>query len=214
MKATNRFWRYLAVPIVFAGMLSVSSAAELNPAAVIYKLPDQIPWGPVNAAGAQSAVVVGDPTKPGFYMVYNKWTKGNHFSHPHFHPNDRYIVVLQGTWWVGTGPKFDPANTTPMPAGSFVTHFGKQVHWDGAKDEDAVLLIMGEGPATSTPAEQKRLKANDRILEDGTGSARLWRCSVLVRGPTCLVSCNRPAKPASSAPRRRFPPRYRTGESS
>jgi hypothetical protein len=24
-----------------------------------------------------------------------------------------------------------------MPAGTFVTHFGKQVHWDGAKDEDA-----------------------------------------------------------------------------
>ena len=75
-------------------------------------------------------------------MVYNRWTKGNHFSRPHFHPNDRYIVVLQGTWWVGSGPKFDPANTTPMPAGSFVTHFAKQVHWDGAKDEDAVLLIM------------------------------------------------------------------------
>ena len=47
-------------------MLSISSAAELNPAAVVYKLPDQIPWSPVNAAGAQSAVVVGDPTKPGF----------------------------------------------------------------------------------------------------------------------------------------------------
>ena len=55
----------------------------------------------------------------------------------------------------GSGPKFDPANTTPMPAGSFVTHFGKQVHWDGAKDEDAVLLIMGEGPATATEAEEK-----------------------------------------------------------
>jgi hypothetical protein len=155
MKATNRFWRYLVTPLALAGMLSVSSAAELNPAAVIYKLPDQIPWGPVNAAGAQSAVVAGDPTKPGFYAIYNKWTKGNHFSRPHFHPNDRYIVVLQGTWWVGSGPKFDPASTTPMPAGSFVTHFGKQVHWDGAKDEDAVLLIMGEGPATSTAAEEK-----------------------------------------------------------
>jgi hypothetical protein len=34
-----------------------------------------------------------------------------------------------------------------MPAGSFVTHFGKQVHWDGAK--------VGEGPATSTAAEEK-----------------------------------------------------------
>ena len=155
MKANKRFWRYLATPLVFAGMLGISSAAELNPAALVYKLPDQIPWGPVTAAGAQSAVVAGDPTKPGFYAIYNKWTKGNHFSRPHFHPNDRYIVVLQGTWWVGTGPKFDPANATPMPAGSFVTHFGKQVHWDGAKDEDAVLLIVGEGPATSTAAEEK-----------------------------------------------------------
>src|SRR5450631_2433030 len=156
MQGTNRFWRYLVMPIAFAGMLSVSSAAELNPAAVTYKLPDQIPWSPVDARGAQNAVVVGDPTKSGFYMVYTKWTKGNHFSHPHFHPNERYIVVLQGTWWVGTGPKFDPEKgTKPMPAGSFVTHFGKQVHWDGAKDEDAVLLIMGEGPATSTAAEEK-----------------------------------------------------------
>jgi hypothetical protein len=156
MQAKTRLWRYLVAPLALAGMLGVASAAELNPAAVTYKLPDQIPWGPVNAAGAQSAVVVGDPSKPGFYMVYNKWTKGHHFSKPHFQPNDRYIVVLQGTWWVGSGPKFDPEHgTVPMPAGSFVTHYAKQVHWDGAKDEDAVLLIMGEGPATSTAAEQK-----------------------------------------------------------
>jgi hypothetical protein len=156
MRARSRLWRYLVAPLALAGTIGMASAAELNPAAVTYKLPDQIPWGPVNAAGAQSAVVVGDPSKPGFYMVYNKWTKGNHFSKPHFHPNDRYIVVLQGTWWVGSGPKFDPENgTVPMPAGSFVTHYAKQVHLDGAKDEDAVLLIMGEGPATSTAAEQK-----------------------------------------------------------
>ncbi|KRR19636.1 hypothetical protein CQ14_17040 [Bradyrhizobium lablabi] len=155
MKLARRPWRYLTTLLALTAMTGIGAAAELNPAAVIYKLPDQIPWGPVNPAGAQSAVVVGDPSKPGFYMVYNKWTKGNHFSRPHFHPNDRYIVVLQGTWWVGSGPKFDPANSTPMPAGSFVTHFGKQVHWDGAKDEDAVLLIMGEGPATSTAAEEK-----------------------------------------------------------
>ena len=155
MKATTQLWRYVMTLLALAAMSGFGAAAELNPAAVIYKLPEQIPWGPVNAAGAQSAVVVGDPAKPGFYMVYNKWTKGNHFSRPHFHPNDRYIVVLQGTWWVGSGPKFDPANTTPMPAGSFVTHFAKQVHWDGAKDEETILLIMGEGPATSTAAEEK-----------------------------------------------------------
>ncbi len=152
MKLTSTAFATLLMLSAAAGM---AAAAELNPAAVAYKLPDQIPWGPVNAAGAQSAAVVGDPAKPGFYMVYIKWTKGNHFSRPHFHPNDRFIVVLQGTWWVGTGPKFDPANTTPMPAGSFVTHFAKQVHWDGAKDEDTILLITGEGPATSTAAEEK-----------------------------------------------------------
>jgi len=43
-----------------------------------------------------------------------------------------------------------------MPPGSFVTHYGKQVHWDGAKDEDAVLLIMGEGPATATPVPEEK----------------------------------------------------------
>ena len=40
-------------------------------------------------------------------------------------------------------------------AGTFVTHYGQQVHFDGAKDEDAVLVIVGEGPGTSTPAEVK-----------------------------------------------------------
>lgn len=157
MNASKRLWRVIAPAVSLAAMLSMGSAAELNPAAVVYKLPDQIPWGPVDARGAQNAVVVGDPEKPGFYMVYTKWTKGSHFSHPHFHPNDRYIVVLQGTWWVGSGPKFDPEHgSVAMPAGSFVTHYGKQVHWDGAKDEDTVLLIMGEGPATATAVPEEK----------------------------------------------------------
>jgi hypothetical protein len=138
---------------LLAGLIGPAAAAELDPAAVIYKLPDQIKW--VDRGGNENAVLVGDPSKPGLYVVLNKWKAGNHFSRPHFHPNDRFITVLSGTWWVGSGTKYDPDNTVPMPAGTFVTHFGKQVHFDGAKDVDAVLLIVGEGPATSTPAEQK-----------------------------------------------------------
>ncbi len=145
----------LAAPIVTLGSFGAANAVELNSAAVVYTLPDQIKWNPPSAAGVQNAVLAGDPSKPGLYVVLNKWLKGNHFSRPHFHPNDRFITVLQGTWWVGTGTKFDPANTVPMPAGTFVVHYGKQVHWDGAKDEDAVLLIVGEGPGTSTAAEEK-----------------------------------------------------------
>src|SRR6266480_5620637 len=116
-------------------------AADLNPAALVYKSPDQLKWrDPSSAAGINQAVLVGDPEKPGLYVVMNRFKPGN-FSRPHFHPNDRFITVIKGTWWVATGNKFDPANSTvPVPAGSVVTHYGKQVHYDGAKDEDAVLL--------------------------------------------------------------------------
>ena len=147
------------LPISLATCLlgwGLAKAGELDPAALTYKLPDQIEWKSLPGfAGAENAVLVGEPSKPGFYAVMVKWLKGNHFSRPHFHPHDRFITVLKGTWWVGTGTKFDPDGTVPMPAGSFVTHYGMQVHYDGAKDEDAVLLIVGEGPETATPAETK-----------------------------------------------------------
>jgi hypothetical protein len=125
---------------------------QLDPKALAFKLPEQIPWKRNEAAGNETAVVYGDPNKPGLYAVLNKWLPPNHMSRPHWHPNDRVITVLKGTWWVGTGDKFDPDSTVPMPAGTVVTHFGKEVHYDGAKDEEAWLLIVGEGPATSTPA--------------------------------------------------------------
>jgi hypothetical protein len=151
LRLYSRF-AYAAVAVLAS--FSLAHGVELNPAAVTYKLPDQIEWQS-GYPGSQRAVMVGDPSKPGFYAVMVKWLAGNHFSHPHFHPHDRFITVLKGTWWVGSGAKFDPNATVPMPAGTFVTHFGKQVHFDGAKDEDAILLIVGDGPETPTPAEEK-----------------------------------------------------------
>ncbi len=142
----------IAALTLFAGVFSVN-AAQPDPKVLAYQLPDQIHWTG-NPAGAQQAVLVGDPSKPGLYVVLTKWTP-HHMSHPHFHPNNRYITVISGTWWVGTGTKYDPASTTPIPAGSFVTHYGKQIHYDGAKDEEVTLEIVGMGPATATPAEVK-----------------------------------------------------------
>jgi quercetin dioxygenase-like cupin family protein len=136
-----------------ATIITSAIAADLDPAAVAFTLPDKIEWKQTSPRSQQS-VLAGDPSKPGLYVVMVKWLPGG-MSHPHFHPNDRFITVLKGTWWVGTGTKFDPDSTVPMPAGTFVKHFGKQVHYDGAKDEETVLLITGEGPATSTPAEEK-----------------------------------------------------------
>jgi hypothetical protein len=145
-------YRLLATATVLFGLVSVNAAAP-DPKVLAFTLPDKIPWTD-NAGGASQAVLVGDPSKPGLYIVLTKWHP-HHMSHPHFHPNDRFITVISGTWYVGTGSKYDPDSTTPIPAGSFVTHYGKQIHYDGAKDEEVTLEIVGMGPATSTPAEAK-----------------------------------------------------------
>lgn len=130
--------------------VSAASSVELDPKIVGFKLPDQIQWTENARAGNRSAVLQGDPSKPGPYAMLLTWLPGN-MSRPHFHPNDRFFIVVSGTWWVGSGPKFDPEATVPMPAGSHVIHYAKGVHFDGAKNEPATILVWGEGPATSTP---------------------------------------------------------------
>jgi hypothetical protein len=148
--------RLVRITLVLAMFVSFGSimAADIDPKALVLQLPKQIKWVENTAAGSAQAILFGDPSKPGMYGVLTKWHPG-HMSRPHFHPNDRYITVISGTWWCGTGSKYDPASTIAVPAGSFVKHTGKQIHYDGAKDEEVVLEIVGEGPATSTPAEVK-----------------------------------------------------------
>jgi quercetin dioxygenase-like cupin family protein len=132
---------------------SGSLAAELDPRSVEFKAPNDIHWVR-NAEGTnEQAVLFGDPGKPGLYVVRIKWLPGN-FSHPHFHNSDRVFTVVSGTWWVGTGTTFDPNATVPIPAGSYVIHKAGQVHFDGAKSEEAVIQVTGIGPVTTTPAEK------------------------------------------------------------
>jgi hypothetical protein len=149
-------WQYVVVMLLIAVFLSLGSdmAANIDPSAVIVKLPANIQWTGSATSPNQTAVLFGDPSKPGLYVQLNKWHPHN-MSRPHFHPNDRYITVISGTWWKGTGTKFDPDSTVAIPAGSFVTDVGKGIHYDGAKDEEVVLEIVGMGPATATNAEVK-----------------------------------------------------------
>jgi len=157
MSFYRKFRAYLIFAVVgIAALVSLGAAraTDLNPAALKLQLPNQIKWDDDMARGESTAILAGDPTKEGLYVELVKW-HAHHMSHPHFHPNDRFITVISGTWWVGTGTKFDPDSTVAVPPGSFVKHVGKQVHYDGAKDEDTLLEIVGEGPATATPAEVK-----------------------------------------------------------
>jgi hypothetical protein len=147
---------YLSVLAAVPFLTAADAPVTLNPKAVVYDLPAQIPWHEVSAIpGLKIANLVGDGSKPGeLYVQMIHWPPHT-MSHPHYHANNRYITVLSGTWWVGTGTKFDPDKTVPMPAGAFVTHYAHEVHYDGAKDSEAVIEIVGIGPAAQIPAEEK-----------------------------------------------------------
>ncbi len=157
MAASLRAYRNILPAMTLAlTLIAPANAVELNPAAITIKVPGEIKWrDPLGVSGVNQAILQGDPTKPGLYVVMNKFKPGN-FSKPHFHPNDRFITVVSGTWWVGTGNKWDKNATVPVKAGGFVTHFAKQVHYDGAKDEEVGLIIVGEGPATLTLVEEAK----------------------------------------------------------
>jgi quercetin dioxygenase-like cupin family protein len=150
---TMRWGIRLALVTIFFITLGSIQAADLDPKAISIQLPKDIKWV-ATAGGSQQAVLAGDPSKPGLYVVLTKWLPHNN-SRPHSHPNDRFITVLKGTWWVNTGSNYDPDGMKPVPTGSYVVHFGGQVHYDGAKDEECILEIVGMGPANSTSAERK-----------------------------------------------------------
>jgi hypothetical protein len=139
-----------AIGLAAMSVAAAAQAPQVDPKIVGFKLPDQIEWKANPAGTNRSAVLQGDPSKAGPYAMLLQWLPGN-MSRPHFHPNDRFFIVVSGTWWVGSGPTFDPNATVPMPAGSHVIHYAKGVHFDGAKAEQATILVWGEGPATSTP---------------------------------------------------------------
>ena len=57
--------------VVAAALLPIEAAkppaSELNSAAILIQPPDKIQWS-AQANGAQQAVLVGDPSKPGMYI--------------------------------------------------------------------------------------------------------------------------------------------------
>src|SRR5688572_5398243 len=98
----------------FAMAASPSAAADLDRAAVDFTVPADIKWVR-NAAGTnEQAVLFGDPSKPGPYVVRIKWLPGK-MSRPHFHPNDRFFAVLSGTGGWAPARRSTPTRPCPPP---------------------------------------------------------------------------------------------------
>ena len=73
--------------------------------------PEDIEWKPFPAfpPSARLAVVVGDPTEPGPYVIRVKVPSGVKLM-PHRHPEDRVYTVISGVFYIGLGEQFDGGN--------------------------------------------------------------------------------------------------------
>lgn len=142
-----------ALSIQVAAAAALVAAPSVDPQSVEFVQPQDVKWVRNAAGTSEQAVLFGDPAKPGPYVVRIKWLPGQ-FSRPHFHNSDRFFVVLSGTWWVGTGKTFDPESTVPMRAGTYVIHHGGELHYDGAKNEEAIIQVWGNGPVSTSAVGQ------------------------------------------------------------
>jgi quercetin dioxygenase-like cupin family protein len=124
---------------------------------------DKLTWRVTegNTLGVQTAVVEGDPSKPGYYLTINHFPAGV-MSRPHYHPDERYVLVLRGTWYTDEGEVFRPNQTVPLKPGDFMRHPKDGPHYDGALDEDTWVAISGYGPTEATVIDGGELFARSR----------------------------------------------------
>jgi quercetin dioxygenase-like cupin family protein len=110
-------------------------------------LPEDIQWGPFSAfpASARLAVLVGEPTKEGPYLVRVKMPAGVKLM-PHKHPEDRIYTVISGIFYIGLGERFDEENLMAYPPGSVVVLPGETWHFHWAKSGEYVTQVTAIGP--------------------------------------------------------------------
>lgn len=131
-------------------------AATLFPTVTTWSATDEMGFVRINqgeevwknpfGVGVEVATLYGDPSKQGIYVLRIKWPPGI-MSKPHKHREDRHIVALSGTWYTGTGEAFVPEKSIPMKTGGYMVHPAGAVHWDGTREEGAVIQITGYGPS-------------------------------------------------------------------
>lgn len=95
-------------------------------------------------AGAQAALIDGDPTKPGEFTMRLKFP-ANYKIPPHTHPADEHITVIEGTFNMGLGEKFDVKTAHAMAAGDYARMTAGTKHFAMTKSA-AVVQLHGIGP--------------------------------------------------------------------
>ena len=110
------------------------------PAGVARGLPSVAPGGRLHYAPIQ-----GDPLKAGVPFAIRLSCSDGYKAAPHWHPADENIVVLKGTFSVGTGDQFDAGQTQDIPTGGYGFVPGRMNHFALCKG-DTDILVYGIGP--------------------------------------------------------------------
>ncbi|HET7226700.1 MAG TPA: cupin domain-containing protein [Candidatus Eisenbacteria bacterium] len=119
----------------------------MAPAEHVIMTPDDMKWTdapPVLPAGAQLAVLAGNPNGAGMYTLRLKLPDGYKIM-PHMHPTPEQLTVLEGTFNVGMGKTFDDSNGKAVPTGGFGIMPAHEAHYAWTTGE-TVIEFHGMGP--------------------------------------------------------------------
>jgi quercetin dioxygenase-like cupin family protein len=110
-------------------------------------LSEDIDWKPFPAFPplARLAILVGQPSEPGPYVVRVKVPHGVKLM-PHKHPEDRIYTVISGVFYIGVGAEFDANKLKAYPPGAVIVLPGNTPHFHWAKSGEYVTQVTAIGP--------------------------------------------------------------------
>lgn len=110
--------------------------------------------GSSNYSAVKEFVVMGDPSKPGMYMILLKVAPNTKIA-AHLHPDQRTATVLSGVWYFGYGDKFNEQQLKKLSPGSIYSEVAGQNHFAMTGNEPVIVEITGFGPSGVTYVDKK-----------------------------------------------------------
>jgi quercetin dioxygenase-like cupin family protein len=135
----------LIAAVAVVGVASTAPADTMAGHTIVS--PQEVRWGLAPAMlppGAEAAVLFGDPSEEGFFVLRLKLPQGYKVA-PHTHPVDEVITVISGTFSMGMGETADQRKARPLAAGSFFALPPDTAHYVFI-DEETVIQISTSGP--------------------------------------------------------------------
>jgi hypothetical protein len=148
---------YVTLSIAAGFAVAMCAASGTTSAAdspmALYPNSTALKWSPAPPAlpkGAQIAVLSGDPTKTGPFVIRLK-LPSNYAIPAHHHPTTENVTVLSGTLYAGMGDKLDHSASKPFAAGGFAGLPAEMNHFAWTK-APATIQVEAEGPFAFTYA--------------------------------------------------------------